>query len=445
MADPLSIAASIAGLVTLAEVVFTRTYKYVRAVKKAAAEISALSSEIGALYGLLCSLRTISLQLEGEKFESTARIHYINSCQQTLEKVKDVLDKDKSSSSEEPWDALKYKLRWPFKSNEVKALLEDIERHKATLSVALGADSISGLFRILSGQKELNTTLEGIQNELRIKREMDVRIELDEKRHRILQTFSRIDHRINHDMNRKLRHPGTGIWLMESPRFVEWLRSDEACLWLFGIPGAGKTILASMAIDEALMQCKSDHALAYFYCDYKDPSTQEPQNILGSLVQQIARQDEQAFEKLEKFYDHKNDVRSYDSALLRDLLRDMGSVFTSTSIIVDALDECSGHVRDIIELLTSLRQNAGGSAFKLLLFSRDEIEIRDLLEDSPQISVAAEITDLKLFVGAEIEERISKKRLNIKSPSLKEHMLERLINGAEGMCVFRRHSLHTLT
>lgn len=71
MADPLSITASIAGLVALADVVFSRTFRYVRAVQKASSEISALSSELGALYGVLCSVRSISMQLEGEAFGST--------------------------------------------------------------------------------------------------------------------------------------------------------------------------------------------------------------------------------------------------------------------------------------------------------------------------------------------------------------------------------------
>ena len=145
MTDPLSVTASIAGLVTLAEVVFTKTYKYVRAVRNASSEISALSSEIGSLYGVLCSIRSISIQLEGETLEATTRIHHIHSCQKTLEEIRVILDRDRGSSQDEPWETLKHKLHWPFKSSEVKSLMSDIGRHKTTLNLALAVDGIVGL------------------------------------------------------------------------------------------------------------------------------------------------------------------------------------------------------------------------------------------------------------------------------------------------------------
>lgn len=237
MADPLSISASIAGLVSLAEVVITKTYKYVRAVRKASSEISALSTEIGSLYGVLCSIRSISLQLEGETFEATTRIHHIHACQKTLEEVKLILDRDRSSSYDEPWETLKHKLRWPFKSSEVKSLMSDIERHKTTLSLALEVDGIAGLLQVLAGQQSLGVGIEDVKEELRLKREIDNQIFLNEEHSRILETFGRIDHRRSHDMNRRLRHPGTGMWLIESCTFSNWMHSKDGCLWLYGIAG----------------------------------------------------------------------------------------------------------------------------------------------------------------------------------------------------------------
>lgn len=433
MADPLSISASIAGLVTLADVAFSRTYRYVRAVKNASKEISALSSELSALYGVLCSVRSISTQLEGEALETAARLRCINSCQKTLEEVQGILDRDETSLlQDEPWETMKRKLRWPFKSSEVKSLLGDIERHKETLGLALEADGIAGLLQVLSG-------LKNIENQLCIRREIETRVILNESRENILRTFGKIDTRRSHDMNRKLRHPGTGIWLTESPKFQHWLHSANGCLWLYGIPGAGKTVLASLVIDEVLSKSTPNDAVAYFYCDYKDQMTQQPHGILGSLAQQISKQDEQSFEKLREFYENHGQGRRepapYDPTLLRNLIKDMVTNYDSTTIIIDALDECMGNVRDVTELLTSLGETTGEANVKLLLLSRDEFEIREFLDTNPRISIAAENRDLRLYVGYEIEERMRKNQLRIKSPSLKEQIVERLTNGAEGMYV----------
>ena len=334
---------------------------------------------------------------------------------------------------------MKRKLRWPFKTSEVKSLMSDIERHKTTLGLALEADGVAGLLQVLSGQKDLSTSIEDIKTELRLKREIDVRVMLNEERYNILETFGRIDPGRSHDMSRKLRHPGTGMWLIEHPTFKDWLRSTNGCLWLYGIPGAGKTVLASLAIDEVLQTCTPNHAVAYFYCDYKDQATQEPHGIMGCLAQQIAKQDEQSFEKLRRFYkihgQGRKDPVPYDPTLLRNLVRDLMSNYENTTIIIDALDECTGHVSDVVALLTSLNDKTDDVNVNLLLLSRDEVEIRDIIDTNPQISIAAENSDLRLYVGAEIEERIGKKKLNIKSPSLKEHIVERLIGGADGMYV----------
>lgn len=70
-----------------------------------------------------------------------------------------------------------------------------------------------------------------------------------------------------------------------------------------------------------------------------------------------------------------------------------------------------------------------------MILSRDEVDIRESLKDCPKISIAAQSSDLRLYVGAEIENRTRKKMLNIKTPELKEHVRERLVEGAEGMYV----------
>ena len=39
--------------------------------------------------------------------------------------------------------------------------------------------------------------------------------------------------------------PGTGKWLLESDRFIEFVKGNErASLWCEGLPGAGKTYLS---------------------------------------------------------------------------------------------------------------------------------------------------------------------------------------------------------
>ena len=438
MADPLSISASIAGLIALADSVFRRTFNYIKSVKEAPKEVAALSSEIGALYGILNHVHLIACQLEGETFDSAIQVHYIHSCYQTFEKVRTMLDKyDTLNGHRHSVDAMKRRLTWPFTVPEAKSLIAEVERHKATLGLALTADGMTGLLAALSKQNELKNDVDEIKHRLRQRQEADTRIAIDTQCQKVLDSFGPCNPDKNHRMSLKLRHPGTGIWLTESDDFKRWLSTAHSKLWLQGIPGAGKTVLASSVIQEALVASDPSVAVAFFYCDYKDAATQDPSSILGSLARQLARQNGDAFERLQRLYrKHYPDNKmtsEYEPEELRDLIVDMTSTFDSTLVLVDALDECGNNTSLVVELLAGLNTNGNMSDVRTLFLSRDEQNIRDWLNGYREISIAATSSDLRLYVGAEIENRTRRNQLRLKDPSLKEHIMERLVGGAEGM------------
>jgi len=73
----------------------------------------------------------------------------------------------------------------------------------------------------------------------------------------------------------------------------------------------------------------------------------------------------------------------------------------------------------------------------LALLSRDERNIRDKLEDGfTHIPIAAHTEDVRLYVGAEIETRMRSKKLRIRSQSLKEEIINTLVDGAQGMYAY---------
>ncbi|KAF6219211.1 hypothetical protein HO133_005036 [Letharia lupina] len=87
MADPLSVSASIAGLITVTDAVFSRTFKYVKAVQGAPNEVSSLTLALGALSGILHNLRLVASQLEGKPFDTAIQVNHTCSCIETMEKV----------------------------------------------------------------------------------------------------------------------------------------------------------------------------------------------------------------------------------------------------------------------------------------------------------------------------------------------------------------------
>ncbi len=386
------------------------------------------------LYGILHSLKLVALQLEGEASDTAIQTAYIESCLLTLERAKAILEKH-DTSGRSAVRAKTARLLSPITVSEAKKLVIEIERHKTALGLALTVDSMSSLRQTLSNQDTIQKSLSKIQSELQQRHQIETRIALSKERNSILDWISAFDYSHKHKMSSKLRHPGTGTWLTECDEFKQWLVTPQAKLWLYGIPGAGKTILASYIIQELLMRSNEVTAVAFFYCEYGNPTTHDQKTILGSLARQIALQNERSFEKLENFYQrhHPSDRPpiDYETGDVCLLLTDMASSFESTLIIVDALDECGFNLKAVTQALASLK--AETSKFKHLLFSRDEYDIRSILKDYSKVSVAARSSDLNLYVNAEIERRICNGDLRMCDQTLKDHIVERLVRGADGM------------
>lgn len=57
----------------------------------------------------------------------------------------------------------------------------------------------------------------------------------------VMEWLSSVDAADSHYAARAKHEPGTGDWLLASEDFGLWLTGTMELLWLYGIPGSGKT------------------------------------------------------------------------------------------------------------------------------------------------------------------------------------------------------------
>lgn len=433
MADPLSIAASIAGVISLADMVFIRTRKYLSSAKNADKEVKDLAQEVLLLSGALHSLSKLAQALDAgglkDQHIDNLRMHHIAACHATLDEVSKKLKKLEDNTA-------KRKLIWPFVSERTKELLAEISRHKHNIDLALSAGSLGTLLQILSKTEQAQVNTEELLEEAKKTREIITRITQDSGRKAIIDYFLPYNPQQNYEMSLSLRHPRTGLWLTRKPEFQTWLEHPDSALWLSGIPGAGKTVLAGTMIEEALKRSSEDTAIAFFFCDYKNTKTQTPVNVLSALASQLAIQKEEAYGYLDRYYRELHLERALerrpDVSDLQRILKDMAKSFEHVYLIVDGLDECGNNTDDVIDCILEIVDCSDNISTALL--SRDEYNIRDRLEDDfTGVEIAAHTEDITEYVTSEIEKRISNKSLRIDDLNLKGEILDRLIDGAKGM------------
>lgn len=233
-------------------------------------------------------------------------------------------------------------LQWPFTKNEVQEILANVERQKTLLGLALTNDSLRLSVAMQEGISDISI---GVKN-IRLNQEND-------QRKQALSRLSTINFETNHSDVCSKRAKGTGEWFLQSRDYGYWLDpSTNTMMWCRGIPGAGKTILASRVLDHvfSLKACDPTIGVAGLYCSYRDPQTTI--NLLGSLIQQLAR-------PLSDFpisiSENKSPTTEDMTEALTQVIPSYGQIF----LVVDALDECPNRL-DLLKHLSKLVQTISG-------------------------------------------------------------------------------------
>ncbi|KAH8154666.1 uncharacterized protein LAJ45_01195 [Morchella importuna] len=278
-------------------------------------------------------------------------------------------------------------------------------------------------------------------------RERQLLLHKEQAGQNILQKLSLYEPEYKHRIIKKARIEGTGRWMLDSPEFVAWLLDPRSsCLWCYGIPGSGKTIVSTTIIDSII----DDHlldgsSLIWFYCDYSEQKTLDPSEIVGSLIKQLLniRLLEVNIDlrlQLEKIYD--ND-RIPDLDELFDMLLRVISKFPKVFIIIDGLDECKEKDRELLFPWLKKLHNNSSTLVKLMITSRDEVDIRKAIGGTPSIQASKSNTssDLAIVVEELVKERLVGQRDWLKDPCLVQEIIDALVDGAEGMFIWVRFQL----
>jgi hypothetical protein len=231
----------------------------------------------------------------------------------------------------------------------------------------------------------------------------------------------------------------TGLWLLESAKFTEWKERAASRLWLYGIPGCGKTILSSTAIEHLLQHCHNDASMvtAYFYFDFNDTQKQDPELMLRSLLCQLLQRSFTVPKGVNALYSScENGRRQPSLHVLLEVTRQSAQEFTQVYLVLDALDECTQRS----ELMDMLETVAGWQLdnLHLLMTSRKERDIERSLEgyvkEDDTVCLQRDVVDQDIQRYVQHRLRVDKglARWN-KDAAVRQEIEVALMHGARGM------------
>lgn len=248
----------------------------------------------------------------------------------------------------------------------------------------------------------------------------------------------------NYNKARELCQAKTGWWFLQSRQFFDWKREEGSFLWLYGIPGCGKTILSSTIVEDVIHSCQqrpcdglifeSSSSVLHFYFDFNDMDKQSHEKMIRSLIMQLSTQNGVIPQPLMSTYEScVNGQRQPSTDALLETLHNLIQDYRKVFLILDALDECT----ERLELLSMLQQIASWkSGISILVTSRIEADIGENLDAIGTKKICIQNNLVDNDIRAYVRERLSndwKLRRWKKHPAIQNEIENDLMEKAGGM------------
>ncbi|KAJ3541002.1 hypothetical protein NM208_g4804 [Fusarium decemcellulare] len=290
--------------------------------------------------------------------------------------------------------------------------------------------------------QQLDTSLTNINDQMF---EVMTRMKAEDKK-MILKSISEVPFITHHRTIREERVDGTCGWILEKEEFRKWEDSGTALAILYGSPGSGKTFVISKLIDYTFENAKSEDAVAFFYCSREENSRREPESIFRSLLRQLssAHDERDLIHRLlqDRAVELVEGTATLSARECSDLIPKMLDDYSSTTIIIDALDECDRVTRHT--LMNGLdRLIEQRKRLKIFISSRRDDDIQFHFRFRPIIELKAtdNENDLTHFVNSRLSQNEHWKKL---SDPLQAMVREKLRHGAGDMFQWAALQLHHL-
>ena len=428
--DPLSVSASIAALLQLSSTVIG----YLSDVRGGPRELQRLRLELCNILPILRILQDKAEQAKsGGRWSST--LLSLDVPNGPIQQFRAALEQLESRLSPiKGWKKVGKALTWPFEKKETMGILGTIERQKLLFTLARQNDHMALTKAIKSDFDTLHNKIDEIGEGV-------ARIELSDRHHKMRLWLSGVDPSLNYNRAVRKRHKGTGNWLIEHDVFRDWKRNpdSDSIIWLYGIPGCGKTILCSTIVEHFLHVCAitSDIAVLYFFFDFNDTEKQQHESMMRSLLSQLAIHFVNLPPALETLYSFcMEGGRKPSFEALKKTFHEMTTAFRTIFIVLDALDEC----KERPELLADMEELSSWEDTKLriLATSRREKEIEDsilrLTKDANRICIQSALVndDIRAYIQNQLRTNRRLQRWQ-KEPNVQMEIENTLMAKANGM------------
>ncbi|KAJ7706724.1 ankyrin repeat-containing domain protein [Mycena rosella] len=337
------------------------------------------------------------------------------------------------------------RLTWSLWGKEdVQKGLITIERFKSLLTAWLGMELWDSTQDILCTLEERRIDQNYIARSVRDVARNQEQYHDAAEREKIIEWFSPLNFFLRQADIFSTRQPGTGEWLLKDELFKEWKLGSAKTVWCRGMPGAGKTVLASMVVNHLRASLESRSVgVAVVYLNHQETESQSLPNLLAGLWRQLVVRKPISL-TVSGLYEKHREQRTRPSLaevdfILCSAISEMSNVF----IVVDAVDEYPEQQRHA--LLRHLSALTAGSTVNLMLTSRPHLNLIHVVRNLQTLEIRATEDDIRRHVDAEILKSPRLSRHIDNRPQLREEIEESIVLRSDGMFLLAKLHMDSLT
>ncbi|KAH6623453.1 hypothetical protein F5144DRAFT_472951, partial [Chaetomium tenue] len=263
-----------------------------------------------------------------------------------------------------------------------------------------------------------------------------------EERSAILNWLAPVDYSSQQRDFIRRRQEGTGKWLLKSEEYQTWLGTQGKTLFCPGIPGAGKTSLASIVIDDLSSQFAKDPTtnLAYIYCTFQRQNEQSAEGFLTNLLKQLVECQSSLPESVKDLYkQHRTKRPSLNE--ISTIFHTIISIPARVFVVVDAMDECQESDGCRNKFLSELFDAQTKYRINLLVTSRFIPDIVDRFRYAATLEIRASSKDVERYVEGHLDRL---RPFVQKSRTLQQEIITGISNAVDGMFLLAQLYLHSL-
>ncbi|ENH64044.1 Putative ZDHHC-type palmitoyltransferase 6 [Fusarium oxysporum f. sp. cubense race 1] len=417
MVDPISII----GLVGQISDLIQRAYNYGKAVHDAQSDMRKLYTELLGLKGVLEQLEKLDIAsaephiadlIRSKEFRKT-----LSSTSELVGRLVENLNKKQTSSRRVN------AFLWPWVKDDVKADIQDLERAKTWFIVMMMAENSTQMEVLLIESHEiLNIAREG-------------------------QEKGKLKHEVPNSYTLKQSKRGWNLLGHGS-----WTATSKLGGTVVQAPQESSGFAANLVPEKqhCIEQLKSYQqedpkiGQAYFYCSFDDRESQQPLNILGSILHQLSEQHPEALEGIDQL--RKSGEVLGENSILK-LTSQYVSNFDKFYISVDAINESFSCIEVFEMLLQLVTENSNVRLFVTAISSSSHwLEDLQLEEPPEMIEVDMGTEDVDRDIDFYITTRISGERLLRRlSNETKLELREKVLGNTKGMFRYAQCQLDSLS